>query len=196
MANYYQILEISEQASADEIKKAYRRLAKIYHPDLNSNEGAQEKFIEIEEAYTCLSNSSSRRIYDRLLSDLRSGRTGSANTSQRREQQYQKRRSRARANARYHSKMSYAQYRRDEKYRISPLGRLLKFFLNVSTAILLIFPLVGLVDLLWAAGINPDHGLFGISVFLIFSAYIISVVALSVFYDNKIRKWILKNKKK
>ena len=49
----------------DEIKKAYRSLAKKYHPDVSKEPNAQEKFIEVQEAYDCLSDPSKRENYDR-----------------------------------------------------------------------------------------------------------------------------------
>lgn len=52
----YETLEISENASAEEIKKAYRKLARKYHPDVNKDPGAEEKFKEINAAYEVLSN--------------------------------------------------------------------------------------------------------------------------------------------
>ena len=56
MADYYAILEISSNATDSEIRKAYRRLAKQYHPDVNKANNAHEKFIEISEAYEFLIN--------------------------------------------------------------------------------------------------------------------------------------------
>ncbi|MDW8416205.1 MAG: J domain-containing protein [Bacteroidia bacterium] len=68
--DYYAILGVSRDASAEEIKKAYRRLARQYHPDTNpGNKAAEEKFKEIQEAYEVLSNPEMRAKYDRLGSN-------------------------------------------------------------------------------------------------------------------------------
>ncbi len=65
--DYYKILGISESASADDIKKVYRTLAKKYHPDANpNNKPAEEKFKEISESYYVLSDDKKRRDYDRF----------------------------------------------------------------------------------------------------------------------------------
>lgn len=64
MKDYYQILGLARGASADEIKKTYRRLAKQYHPDINKNKEAEEKFKEISEAYNVLSDPKQKQQYD------------------------------------------------------------------------------------------------------------------------------------
>ncbi len=64
MKDYYKILGIDYNASDDEIKKAYRTLAKKYHPDVSTEEDATEKFKEINEAYQILSDKDKKYIYD------------------------------------------------------------------------------------------------------------------------------------
>lgn len=69
MANkrdYYEVLGLSKGASEDEIKKAYRSLAKKYHPDVNKEPGAEEKFKEINEAYDVLSDPNKKARYDQF----------------------------------------------------------------------------------------------------------------------------------
>jgi curved DNA-binding protein len=60
----YETLEVNENASADEIKKAYRKLARKYHPDVNKDPSAEEKFKEINAAYEVLSNPEKKQQYD------------------------------------------------------------------------------------------------------------------------------------
>ncbi len=67
MKNYYSILGVNRGASLEEIKKAYRRLARHYHPDRNPDPSAHERFKEINEAYHVLSDPDRRREYDRIL---------------------------------------------------------------------------------------------------------------------------------
>jgi molecular chaperone DnaJ len=66
MRDYYEVLEVDRNASKEDLKKAYRRLARRYHPDVNSEQGSDEKFKEINEAYEVLSNENSRATYDRF----------------------------------------------------------------------------------------------------------------------------------
>ncbi|MBS9782613.1 MAG: J domain-containing protein [Arcobacter sp.] len=60
----YETLEVSENASADEIKKSYRKLARKYHPDVNKDKDAEEKFKEINAAYEVLSDPEKKQQYD------------------------------------------------------------------------------------------------------------------------------------
>ena len=81
--DYYEVLGIPRNAPADEIKKAYRKLALKYHPDRNQGDpGAEEKFKEASEAYSVLADTSKRQTYDRYGHDgLKTSGRGSSDFS-------------------------------------------------------------------------------------------------------------------
>ena len=64
MSNYYEVLGVEKNASKDDIKKAYRKLAQKYHPDRNPDDDAKTKFQEISKAYQTLSDEEKRAAYD------------------------------------------------------------------------------------------------------------------------------------
>jgi curved DNA-binding protein len=69
--DFYQVLGVSRTASQDEIQRAYRRLAREHHPDLNSDPSAEERFKDVSEAYDVLSDPQTRRRYDEFGPDFR-----------------------------------------------------------------------------------------------------------------------------
>jgi curved DNA-binding protein len=71
--DYYDVLGVSRDASEDEIRAAYRRLARRYHPDVNKEEGAEDRFKEVSEAYEVLRDPEKRERYDRLGPNWKAG---------------------------------------------------------------------------------------------------------------------------
>ena len=73
--DYYKILGVGRGASAEEIKRAYRKLARQYHPDKNKARGAEDRFKEANEAHEVLSDPKKRKAYDQLGANWRAGQS-------------------------------------------------------------------------------------------------------------------------
>src|SRR5580692_2948024 len=71
--DYYEILGVTRGADADEVKRAYRKLARKFHPDVSKEKNAEEKFKEVQEAYEVLRDPDKRAAYDQLGRDFRNG---------------------------------------------------------------------------------------------------------------------------
>src|SRR5208282_3595309 len=71
--DYYHTLGLTRDAGAEEVKRAYRKLARKYHPDVSKEKNAEAKFKEVQEAYEVLKDPEKRAAYDQLGRDYRSG---------------------------------------------------------------------------------------------------------------------------
>jgi curved DNA-binding protein len=71
--DYYEILGVTRGADAEEVKRAYRKLARKFHPDVSKEKNAEEKFKEVQEAYEVLRDTDKRAAYDQLGRDFRNG---------------------------------------------------------------------------------------------------------------------------
>src|SRR5690349_11638584 len=71
--DYYDVMGLKREATQDEIKRAYRKLARKYHPDVSKEANAEEKFKELQEAYEVLKDPEKRAAYNQLGSNWKSG---------------------------------------------------------------------------------------------------------------------------
>lgn len=71
--DYYEVLGLTRSADADEVKRAYRKLARKFHPDVSKEKNAEAKFKEVQEAYEVLRDADKRAAYDQLGRDFRNG---------------------------------------------------------------------------------------------------------------------------
>lgn len=122
--DYYSILEISKNSSEKEIRRAYRRLAKQYHPDINKSKDAHEKFIEITEAYEILINQ--RFQYDYQPSGTT---TDEWKKAEYRNEKYEKFREEVREKARQQARMRYEEFQKqNEAFQKSGFNDLILLF--------------------------------------------------------------------
>jgi DnaJ domain len=148
ISQYYQLLGLSEQASVEELKQAYRQKAKQLHPDRNQAPEAHRDFILLNEAYACLLNlktnkrplAPDRRVYEEWY----------------RQQWYRQERIRARQRAQAYAQMQYEEFLKSDQYKLSSswatIGAHAYFFFAI--AVLVVMPLV-------ATFLFGRSGLFG-----------------------------------
>lgn len=174
---YYQKLGLTEGASMEEVKKAFRSKARQYHPDLNKEAGAREKFIEIHEAYEFLLKLLDPKI-DRNMS---------------REEQYRQwmkqRREEARKRAAENARKKYEEFRKSKEYKTT---NILNAGYNYVTLILGITIVVGSIYGFTEAWVNakseiqkPSIPVMIVSVFIGLVFAFVSVINIKVHQLNK-----------
>jgi len=180
LQDYYRILGIKQNATDDEIKKAYRRKAMEYHPDRNSSPDSQEMFIRVTEAYEYLMS----HPYRRNITEEEIMRNYQAWIDYRREE--------ARRRAEAYAKASYAEFRKSPVYRSTTVIDGTIVFLGLILATMVIVTTVyGYIYRMRIADTpkeEPSMTLAAISLIIGFSYLIISIFYLSA--------WIARQKKK
>ena len=180
LQDYYRILGIKQNATDDEIKKAYRKKAMEYHPDRNSSPDSQEMFIRVTEAYEYLMS----HPYRRNITEEEIMRNYQAWIDYRREE--------ARRRAEAYAKASYAEFRKSPVYRSTTVIDGTIVLLGLILATMVIFTTVyGYIYRMRIADTpkeEPSMTLAAISLIIGFSYLIISIFYLSA--------WIARQKKK
>lgn len=151
--DYYQILEIQNSASIAEIKKAYRQLALKYHPDKNKDFNAQEKFVEITEAYEVLKNFEQRNIYDQLYNSKKSSEKATERNYTERQKQWTYE---GRAKAKEYSEMDF------DLFIKNIIGEIKVVAKNSLSIGLVIFCVIGAIAGFSLMSISPFLGIFTI----------------------------------
>lgn len=157
MKNYYKILEVDFNTSADEIKKAYRRLALKYHPDRNPNISSKF-FIEVTEAYEVLFDATKRQTYDNYFKQfLRDDEIATEATGEN-FQNFNQWQERGETKAREYSEMKFEDF---DNLLFKEIKIGLGYLPNIFTIGLVGLMIVGIVSVLpKALGDNPGMGLY------------------------------------
>lgn len=129
MVNYYDILEIKQEASQQEVKSAFRYLVKKYHPDLNKADNARQRFELIYTAYEILSEPEKREIYNELLAQRSVANHQASATAT----AYDFEESRTASRRRYQNS-NYQTQAKPEGYQVLSTGAFLKYNFNQMTA--------------------------------------------------------------
>ncbi len=180
ISEYYEILELPLNSSLEEIKKAYRKKARLYHPDINHSPDAKDKFIRVTEAYDFLMTSHEKaqlddQDYFRIVEEWR---------------KYRQDRSRQRAQ--YYARSSFVRFKNSKYYRSTKI-------LNASSAIftfaiaitVLVFTVLGYILRLK----NPIPGTEKTTVYSFIMLLTLSIILLSVSLFS-LKSYIDSNKKR
>ncbi|NLJ44576.1 MAG: DnaJ domain-containing protein [Bacteroidales bacterium] len=179
ISEYYAVLGLPVNSSLEEIKKAYRKKARLYHPDINHDPGAKEKFILATEAYDFLIESHNRETIDeedyfRIVEEWR---------------KYRQDRSRQRAQ--YYARSSFERFRNSKYYKSTKILNISTIIFNFAIALMvLIFTIFGYILRLRNPLPEDKHPpVLAFILLLIISLILFSVALLSL------KSWIDLNKK-
>ena len=179
MPNHYQTLGLSHEASADDIKSAYRSLAKKYHPDVSHLPDAEDRFIDITEAYEILSDPVKRRRYD-LTRHSPSPRMARARKQAAYEEYVKKQQESAREKAKEYSKVKYQKF--DHEYFDTAAGYFLPKFLGCAAIGVLMFLACALVFFLTFL-IFGGGPVTGVVVFILLMVFVAGTAYFSTMFD-------------
>ncbi len=181
VSQYYEILDLPVGSSIDEIKKAYRKMARLYHPDVNHSADAKDKFIQVTEAY------------DFLMANHGKGQLDDQDFFRIAEEWRKYRQDRSRQRAQYYARSSFGSFKNSKYYRSTRiLNASSVIFAFAMAVIVLIFTVFGYVLKLK----NPEPGtktsnLISFILLLIMSLILLSIsfISLKAYIDaNKKRK--------
>ncbi len=178
LSYYYQLLGLSADASIDDIKRAYRQKARMYHPDLNHSPDAKDKFILATEAYEFLIAN-----FDRLSNDEESYRETL-------EYWHKYRQDRAKRRANAYARASYIKFKKTKFYRATRIFDGTTIILGLAFSILMIvFTIFGYINRLNnpIAGLNP---IFPMIMFLTTGMvfFVISLIFLKVYIETSAKR--------
>ncbi|MBN1107569.1 MAG: DnaJ domain-containing protein [Bacteroidales bacterium] len=183
ISEYYRILGIDSGASIDQIKKAYRCKARLYHPDINKSPGAIEKFILATEAYEFLI-SNHEKIYNNETAFREAMEEW---------QKYRQEKARRRANA--YARSSYARFRKSKFYRATRILDLTSIVISlVISVIVIIYTITGYIYRLRHP--LPEIENPSVMVFLMLLTLGVIFFAISMVYMKSYIENSKKNKKK
>ena len=140
--NYYKILEIDKSASLYEIKKAYRKKVKLYHPDVSKFENPHELFIEVNEAYRCLANLKLGKMKPNKKSNTVSY-----------EDWIKYRREKTRKEADRHARIRYQEFKKSKIYKTAKaFVQIINYIYMLIGLIMIVVPITTVIT----RGIDPD----------------------------------------
>jgi len=125
--SYNEILGVDRNANSEQIRSAYRKKAKLLHPDINKSSDANEKFIRLHEAYECLLYINTGKYFNENLKRYQTTKTHKTKTA--RERDYE-RREQSRSRAKYYSGISYAEFEKSDFTKMSSVLDVLNYILN------------------------------------------------------------------